>query len=125
MKFTTTFTTLLLAASSALAAPVLETRDVWTPHLLYPHVGTVWKLGARHNVTWDTSDAPENISNGAAIYLRKAERTLVDKPLAQGFDLRAGRQEIVVPTDITPGCDYRVVLFGDSGNWGDEFTITA
>ncbi|KAF8888049.1 hypothetical protein BD779DRAFT_1525308, partial [Infundibulicybe gibba] len=38
-------------------------RDVFTPQVLYPHAGTVWVVGQRHNVTWDTSKAPVNITN--------------------------------------------------------------
>ncbi|KZW01617.1 hypothetical protein EXIGLDRAFT_598323, partial [Exidia glandulosa HHB12029] len=100
-------------------------RDVYDPQVLYPHSGTVWYLGATHNVTWNTTDAPTNISNGAMIYLRKGNKTITNHTLASGFNLRSGHQEVTVPTDITPGSDYRVVLFGDSGNFGPQFTITA
>ncbi|KAI0314655.1 hypothetical protein OF83DRAFT_1135751 [Amylostereum chailletii] len=124
MKFTTALSALFAAAALVGAVPV-QKRDVWDPKVLYPHTGTVWTLGATHNVTWDTSDAPANISNGAAVYLRKGDSTLIATPLAQGFDLRAGRIEVTVPTNITTGDDYRIVLFGDSGNWGPLFTITA
>lgn len=35
------------------AVPVgLEKRDVYAPPVLYPYTGTVWKVGAKHNVTW-------------------------------------------------------------------------
>lgn len=38
----------------ALGAPTasLEKRDVFVPPVLYPHAGTVWTKGQRHNVTW-------------------------------------------------------------------------
>ncbi|KAI0030258.1 hypothetical protein K488DRAFT_54580 [Vararia minispora EC-137] len=124
MKLTISFTALFIACSatlSAFAAP-LDKRDVWSPPVLYPHEGTVWKLGARHNVTWDASNPPKLISNGAAIYLRRTNGML-QPALAEGFDLRTGRQEITVPSSFEPGDDYRVVLFGDSGNWSPEFTI--
>lgn len=50
------------------AAPVsLESRDVFVPPITYPHAGTVWKAGARHNVTWSIADAPQNITNGKGI----------------------------------------------------------
>jgi len=130
MQFTTSFTSLVIALAAAttsvLAIPLeLQKRDVWDPKILYPHAGTVWKLGATHNVTWDTSDAPVNISNGAAIYLRLDTGPELSPVLAKGFDLRSGRQEITVPKNFTPATDYRIVLFGDSGNWSPEFTITA
>lgn len=46
------------------AAPItLDARDVFVPPITYPHAGTVWKAGARHNVTWSTDNAPVNITN--------------------------------------------------------------
>ena len=37
----------------AAAMPVeMEKRDVYVPPILYPHAGTVWYKGQRHNVTW-------------------------------------------------------------------------
>ena len=47
------FFTLLVgvfAAPGSLEA--LEKRDVFVPPVLYPHAGTVWTKGQRHNVTW-------------------------------------------------------------------------
>lgn len=43
--------------------------------------------------------------------------------LAEGFDIRLGRFEITVPW-VVQGDDYSLVLFGDSGNWSENFTIT-
>lgn len=35
------------------AAPVaLDKRAVFVPPVLYPHAGTIWKIGSTHNVTW-------------------------------------------------------------------------
>ncbi|KAL1945505.1 hypothetical protein VTO73DRAFT_2356 [Trametes versicolor] len=42
--------------------------------------------------------------------------------LADGFDILLGRIEVTVPW-VFEGDDYSVVLMGDSGNWGQEFTI--
>ncbi|KAI0055748.1 hypothetical protein BV25DRAFT_1873032 [Artomyces pyxidatus] len=130
MKFTNAITSLffLFAAtmfSLVAAAPLarLQSRDVYTPPVLYPHAGTVWKVGARHNVTWDNSDPPVNITNPIGqILLRKGDFTL-DGPLASGFNLTAGRVEVTVP-HVKPGHDYVIVLFGDSGDWSHKFTIT-
>lgn len=96
-------------------------RDVFVPRILYPRAGVVWTVGHKHNITWDTSNAPVNISNGAMVILRKAERGL---PLimAKGFDLRKGRVEVKVPW-VFPDSDYSIVLFGNSGNWSNNFTI--
>ncbi len=54
MKFTTALAALLFGAVTQVvhAAPANEARDVWTPPILYPHNGTVWYSGQRHNVTW-------------------------------------------------------------------------
>ena len=56
MKFNTV-ATLFLGALAQLAstgaAPLTEgKRDVYAPAVLYPHAGTVWHSGERHNVTW-------------------------------------------------------------------------
>ena len=45
---------LAFATQTASAAPV-EERDVYTPPVTYPHAGTVWYSGQRHNVTWYVS----------------------------------------------------------------------
>ncbi|EIW54310.1 uncharacterized protein TRAVEDRAFT_52018 [Trametes versicolor FP-101664 SS1] len=105
----------------ATAAP-LETRDVYAPPVLYPHAGTVWYKGQTHNVTWDVSSPPVNITNKVGlIYLRKGV-TSTPLILADGFDILLGRIEVTVPW-VFEGDDYSVVLMGDSGNWGQEFTI--
>ena len=36
----------------ALLASAAQKRDVYSPRVLYPHTGTVWYSGQRHNVTW-------------------------------------------------------------------------
>jgi hypothetical protein len=46
----------------------------------------------------------------------------MDSPLAEGFRLRAGKQEITVPS-VPQRNDYIVVLMGDSGNQSPTFTI--
>ena len=43
---------LQLVLGAALPAAELEKRDVFVPPVLYPHNGTVWTIGQRHNVTW-------------------------------------------------------------------------
>ncbi|KAF7792840.1 hypothetical protein EIP86_003941 [Pleurotus ostreatoroseus] len=123
MKFMTIAAAVLGAVSSlatAGASPI-ESRDVYSPKMLYPRAGTVWYSGQTHNVTWDNSDPPQSISNRAFILLRSGD---YETPvvLAHDFDLRAGRIEVKVP-DVITGSNYSLVLFGDSGNWGESFTI--
>ncbi|KAI0823551.1 hypothetical protein BC628DRAFT_517081 [Trametes gibbosa] len=108
----------------AAAAPFseLEKRSVYTPPVLYPHAGTVWYKGQTHNVTWDVSSPPANITNRFAnLMLRKGE---LPTPLilAEDFDILLGRIEVTVPW-VVEGNDYIVNLFGDSGDWSEEFTI--
>ncbi|KII86653.1 hypothetical protein PLICRDRAFT_43293 [Plicaturopsis crispa FD-325 SS-3] len=126
-SFTTLCLTFLALLAMAFAAPVqLGARDVFVPPVTYPHTGTVWKAGARHNVTWDTSNPPKQITNpNGTVVLAKAYRLKdLDHPLASGFSILDGRVEITVP-DVAPGDDYEIVLFGDSGNYSQNFTITA
>ncbi|KAI0723815.1 hypothetical protein C8T65DRAFT_627520 [Cerioporus squamosus] len=107
--------------AAGLPVAALEKKDVYVPPVLYPHSGTVWYKGQRHNVTWDNSDPPKQISNRASIKLRKGD-LITPLILAQDFDLRAGHVEVTVPW-VDEGSDYTIVLFGDSGNWSQDFTI--
>ncbi|KAL1743837.1 hypothetical protein HDZ31DRAFT_64646 [Schizophyllum fasciatum] len=108
--------------ASPAAAAVRDAETIWIPHILTPNRVTVWHTGHKANVTWETSDAPEVISNGAAIQLRKGSEPF-DGYLAEGFDLRAGFVEVDVPYALNPDDDYLICLFGDSGNFSEEFTI--
>ncbi|MGW9119329.1 GPI anchored serine-threonine rich family protein [Streptomyces sp. NPDC055663] len=95
--------------------------DVFVPPVTSPTAKSVWTAGQTVEVTWDTADPPQHITNPkGAIYLRKGDRT--GPMLDEGFDILKGRQEVVVP-DVPPGNDYRIVLFGDSGNFSAPFTI--
>ncbi|KAF7296927.1 hypothetical protein MIND_00924500 [Mycena indigotica] len=126
MKFSAAF----LASAAALLASTLPmatatpvaARDVFVPPITYPHAGTVWYIGQTHNVTWDTSKAPVNITNGKGIImLRKGDLT-TPVILQNNFDIRKGRIEVRVPW-VVDGSDYKLVLFGDSGNFSPNFTI--
>ena len=108
-SFTTFATTVLAITASAIAVPVQHAaRDVWDPTILIPNATTTWEAGATVNVTWATDDAPVNISNGAAIFLRDND-TLYQPALAEGFDLRSGTQEITLPVNLTAASDFRIV----------------
>jgi len=126
MKLTiiTTFVYLLLTSFlTVLAIPIdLESRDVYVPPVLYPRQGTVWLVGEHHNVVWDTSNPPVNITNKIGqILLRKADLT-TPLILADKFNILLGKIEVTVPW-VQDGDDYQVVLFGDSGNFSPKFTI--
>ncbi|KAJ7103885.1 hypothetical protein C8R44DRAFT_808305 [Mycena epipterygia] len=123
MKFALTHVLALVAAAvHAMPLTTLETRDVFTPPVTYPHAGTVWFVGQTHNVTWDTSDAPVNITNKIGfIMLRKGGLT-TPVILQENFSILLGRIEVKVPW-VEDGDDYELVLFGDSGNFSPVFTI--
>jgi len=121
---TTFFFTLFLAMTSVVNAlpTALGKRDVYVPPVLYPTADTVWKVGVKHSVSWDNSNPPQNITNPTGkIQLRKGDRTL-PQVLASGFPIVSGKTQITVP-NVEPGDDYRIVLFGDSGNFSPEFKI--
>ncbi|KAI0351569.1 hypothetical protein OH77DRAFT_1411030 [Trametes cingulata] len=119
------FSTLLgFFSPLAAATPVaeLDKRVVFTPPVLYPHSGTVWTVGQRHNVTWDVSDPPVNITNKVGRIMLRKGGIMTPLILAANFDILLGRIEVTVPW-VTPDDDYGVVLFGDSGDVSQEFTI--
>ncbi|EIW60327.1 uncharacterized protein TRAVEDRAFT_27946 [Trametes versicolor FP-101664 SS1] len=108
--------------AAAMPSIALEKRDVYTPPVLYPHAGTVWYKGQTHNVTWDVSDPPANITNPIASLMLRKGQLPTPLILANNFSILLGRIEVTVPW-VTEGDDYIVVLFGDSGDWSQEFTI--
>ncbi|OBZ68776.1 hypothetical protein A0H81_11344 [Grifola frondosa] len=114
----------MLSVVAVVSAIPISIRDVFVPPVTYPHYGTVWKIGQHHNVTWDTSGAPVNITNKfGLVVLAKGGLEDIDHPLASNFSILDGRVVVKVP-DVTPGNDYAIVLFGDSGNFSPNFTIT-
>ncbi|EEB92329.1 hypothetical protein MPER_09179 [Moniliophthora perniciosa FA553] len=136
----------IAATVSSVTASPLQARkalDVWAPTILSPNASTVWVVGTTVNVTWrvsqilhslvllmrpvfnrDTSNAPVNISNGAAVLLNKGDPPKQVQYLKdfRSFDLRSGWVEVSVP-NVEPDTDYFITLFGDSGNWSDKFEI--
>ncbi|KAF8236239.1 hypothetical protein L208DRAFT_1357668 [Tricholoma matsutake] len=113
------FITVTFFAYSLAIAP-RATLDVWAPTILEPDASTIWQIGKCENVTWDTSNAPVNISNGSGVLLSDVNRKK-SWVLASDFDLRAGSVKVEVPS-VTPG-DYFVTLFGDSGDTSPPFSI--
>jgi len=120
-----TFYLILLALFATVTSAPLRIRDVFVPPVLYPHSGTVWKVGDKHNVTWDVSNPPKQITNNIGrVVLAKAGIEDWEHPLADGFNILDGRVNITVPA-VVDGSDYAIVVFGDSGNYGELFTITS
>ncbi|KAK7047793.1 hypothetical protein VNI00_006121 [Paramarasmius palmivorus] len=130
MQFTLGLISAFVAAVSATPVFVKKTEmgtlDVWSPRIISPDANTVWTVGSTVNVTWDTSDAPVLISNGAAVTLNKDRSIASEGFLApfNSFDLRAGFVEVTIPV-VPAGDDYSITLFGDSGNTSPDFKIVA
>ncbi|KAF8970792.1 hypothetical protein BDZ97DRAFT_1724508 [Flammula alnicola] len=123
MKFSivSALMTAAFAAQASCAALVAKSAlDVFVPTIIKPDANSVWVVGQQELVTWDTSNAPVNISNEGLIALNKITQTF----LAEGFDLRSGYEVVTVPTDTVPGT-YTITLFGDSGNFSPQFPIIA
>ncbi|KIM48684.1 hypothetical protein M413DRAFT_21031 [Hebeloma cylindrosporum] len=123
MSFVSFFTTLFFFALAANASPTKlvaksthSTLDVFVPRIITPDSSTVWIIGQKGFVSWDTTNAPKSISNKAFITLSG-----YDTPLAQGFNLRDGNVTVDVPV-VAPGPHF-ITLFGDSGNYSPVFTI--
>ncbi|PBK74807.1 hypothetical protein ARMSODRAFT_1080491 [Armillaria solidipes] len=110
--------------------PAISRRDVFSPKITNPTASTTWFKDSRVNVTWDTSNVPQNLTNtkgklvlGFMNGRDDNEHLDMQNPLAEGFDILAGTASFLVP-DVTPGQDYIVVLFGDSGNRSPKFKIS-
>ena len=124
-KLTYVVASAALYTQLALGAAVVSrsAQDVFVPPVLTPTTGTVWPIGTTQNVTWDTSNAPQNITNKEGlILLRKAGET-TPVILQNNFDILLGSIEITVPW-VVDGTDYSIILLGDSGNDSQDFTIT-
>ncbi|GJE98438.1 hypothetical protein PsYK624_146680 [Phanerochaete sordida] len=115
---------ILSTALSLLATGV--SADLWIPPVIEPHAGAVWVVGQYYNITWDNADPPVNITDQLGhAYLAKGFEYNSDGPqLASNFPLLQGWVTVQVP-NVANGDDYSVVLFGDSANFGPEFTIVS
>ncbi|KAJ7588434.1 hypothetical protein C8J56DRAFT_941609, partial [Mycena floridula] len=99
---------LLTVSANAVALILHAANDVWDPKITSPVPGTIWVIRTRVKVAWSLDDEPANVSNGGKVVLRKAGQvTSAHGPV------------------VTPGSDYEIILFGDSGNISEDFTITA
>ncbi|PPQ75645.1 hypothetical protein CVT26_001625 [Gymnopilus dilepis] len=124
--FLTTIVFAILATLSLVAgAPVdLSLRDVFVPPVILPNSGSVWKVGSTQTVQWDVTNPPAQITNTKAKIILVTNSTLDFKhPLADNLDVLSGSAQVTVP-NVAPGNFYQILVFGDSGNTGDIFTIT-
>lgn len=58
-----------VSSLSAIAAVNAAAEIIFNPTITSPTSSTVWTVGTQVNVTWDTSDAPSQISNGGQVTL--------------------------------------------------------
>ncbi|KAJ7111221.1 hypothetical protein C8R44DRAFT_833281 [Mycena epipterygia] len=114
--------TLVAATVHAISLTAIETRDVFAPPITYPDAGTVWYVGQIQNVTWDTSDAPVNITNKIGRIMLRKDGLTTPLVLQDNFPILLGCIEVKVPC-VEDGDDYQLVLFGDSGNFSPPFKI--
>jgi len=123
--FTVFFVTLFMGVGVGalpLDSVALSKKDVFVPHILEPNADTVWTSGQIRNITWDTSDAPAQITNGKGLVLIRFEEITAPIILASGFDILDGSVAITVPL-VETRTDWSIVLFGDSGNFSPNFEI--
>ncbi|KAF8519175.1 hypothetical protein JB92DRAFT_2899680 [Gautieria morchelliformis] len=132
MRFTTTsvffgLVAVLSTAWSTVALPVLQEREVFDPPITFPKAGDVFTAGQTITVTWDTSSIPAGTPNLGELVLRLEINggSVGIGPLADGFLLTDGSQQITFPSNLTTSPNYILNLFGDSGNLSPAFTINA
>ncbi|KAF8077638.1 hypothetical protein FPV67DRAFT_1443253 [Lyophyllum atratum] len=113
----------LVSFSHGAAVDVRAKLDIFDPRIISPNAQTIWVVGQVETVVWDTSDAPINISNGAAVELNPTVGPWAPLRILAGFDLRGGAVNVTVP-DVPAG-QYSITLYGDSGNRSHKFTVVA
>ncbi|KAF8873496.1 hypothetical protein CPB84DRAFT_1690722, partial [Gymnopilus junonius] len=111
--------------------------DVFIPPVTYPTNGTVWHINERTHVSWDTSNAPVNITNPIGlILLCKSNIGLPGKLfhstatlyptllliLGNGFSILQGKVGITVPWVVDS--DNYQVDHDNGGNFLPFFMIT-
>lgn len=109
----------------------LSKRIVYNPNITSPSSSTVWVAGQTVTVTWDTSDLPPEATNYKGLiklgYLPAdgSGGENLKWQLADGFPIKDGQTQVTLPADLQGRNDYIVVVFGDSGNASEKFTIKA
>lgn len=113
------------------AAPVTPTEFLaFAPTIISPSNGTVWVAGSSQNVSWKTSNVPnearnytltvllgriannsENLDISKSIAFRSHVQVLTsgsEKPLASQVPIMEGTVSIIVPSNTTDGTNYIV-----------------
>ncbi|KAJ7159233.1 hypothetical protein C8R43DRAFT_1064138 [Mycena crocata] len=100
----------------------MQTRDVYAPPVTYPRAGTVWIVGQKHNVTWDTKHHTVNITNKIGRIMLRKDNLTTPVILQENFSILLGKIQVRVPW-VEDGDHYAYMFFGDSGNFSPHFTI--
>ncbi|KZV62614.1 hypothetical protein PENSPDRAFT_758577 [Peniophora sp. CONT] len=116
------FSRSILAISAYVSLVSAAALDVFVPPITSPSASTKWTAGAVETVTWDTSNAPAQISNPSGIVVLE-KGGLPVATLKDGFPITDGSVDVTVPANLTTGTDYTIILFGDSGNVSPQFEI--
>ncbi|THH27879.1 hypothetical protein EUX98_g6313 [Antrodiella citrinella] len=89
----------------------LVARDSVDPPITNPVAGAVWHVGDLVTVTWDTSVfVGVNVTNATGTIVlgfleNDSENLMLNSPLAEGFSLFTGSQDVTVP-DVPSKTDY-------------------
>ncbi|KAF7431220.1 hypothetical protein PC9H_006941 [Pleurotus ostreatus] len=125
MKFSFALVAALASVANAAVLNVARAaQDVFVPHIESPKLGDVLVVGDSLTVTWDTSNAPENITNTEGRVMLRQGPVTFPFYLARGFSILKGSVTFTVP-DVVPSDQYQLVLFGDSGNFSPPFSIVS
>jgi len=108
--------------ASPIDGVALSKKDIFVPRIIEPTASTVWKSGEIRKITWDTSNAPKQITNGVGLVLIRFQNTSTPFVLANGFNILDGSVDIRVPL-VQTRPDYSIILLGDSGNDSPNFEI--
>ncbi|KIJ39673.1 hypothetical protein M422DRAFT_49531 [Sphaerobolus stellatus SS14] len=119
------FSAIMGVSTMAISLDKKAALTVFDPPITFPTPGSTFTRGQTITVTWDTSGIPVGTPNqGQIILLRligSGENHVSD--LASGFLLTSGSVQITWPTDVPPGNNYALNLFGDSGNVYGPYTL--
>ncbi|THV03874.1 hypothetical protein K435DRAFT_962213 [Dendrothele bispora CBS 962.96] len=131
MNLTLCLAVLFVSVAQVVTSPTSLTRRdrhiAWRPRILTPVKDSIWYLDTMQNVTWDTSDIPEQKvhENGTLVLARPTENDehlYLKYPLAEDFPLALGYVSFFL-TDRPKGDGFAVCLMGDSGDLSELFTI--
>ncbi|KJA15862.1 hypothetical protein HYPSUDRAFT_58584 [Hypholoma sublateritium FD-334 SS-4] len=125
MKFigVTTLAAALASSTSAISLNARSAQDVFVPIITSPTASSVWTVGSTQTVTWETANAPAQITNSIGQIMLVKGGTPTPIVLATGFSILDGEASFTVP-DVINGTNYEIQLFGDSGDFSPAFTIT-